>query len=450
MKKDVKKPKVVIVGGGFGGVRAAQTLGNKAVNVTLIDRTNHFIFQPLLYQVATAVLSPGEVAVPIRRVLHRYKNTEVVLGEVVGFDNEKRLVKLEDGAEIEFDYLIVAAGARHSYFGHDEWEKDAPGLKTVEDAVEIRRRVLLAFELAEREAILTGKHQPLVFAVVGGGPTGVELAGAIAGIAKQALEKDFKAIDTKKTRVLLFEGSPEVLGTFAADLSKSAERQLRDLGVEVFLNSFVTRVEPNHIKVGDQWIECSVALWATGVMASGLSEALGAETDRAGRVLVEPDLSIPAYKNIFVIGDMAFLKDASGTTVPGLSPAAIQEGEHAAKNILGDLHGKPRRAFRYVNRGTMATIGRNKAIAEFGDWHFSGFVAWLMWVFVHIVLLINFRSRFAVLSEWVWAYFTRERSARLIVGNAAELARVKKSPEKAIAENGTASKMRITTKSGLL
>jgi NADH dehydrogenase len=238
-----------------------------------------------------------------------------------------------------------------------------------------------------------------------------------------------------------------VLGTFAEDLSKSAERQLRELGVEVFLNSFVERVEPNRIKVGDQWIECRVAIWATGVMASGLGAALGAETDRAGRVLVEPDLSIPAHKNIFVIGDMAFLKDAGGKVVPGLSPAAIQEGEHAAQNILGDLRAAPRRAFRYVNRGTLATIGRNKAIAEFGDWHFSGFVAWLMWVFIHIVLLVNFRSRLAVFSEWVWAYFTRERSARLIVGNAAELARVKKSTERAIAENGTAAKMKITAKS---
>ena len=438
---------MVIVGGGFGGVRAAQTLGDKAVEVTLIDRTNHFIFQPLLYQVATAVLSPGEVAVPIRRILHRYKNEEVILGEVVGFDKEKRLVRLEDGAQVEFDYLIVAGGARHSYFGHDEWERDAPGLKTVDDAVEIRRRVLLAFELAEREAILTGKHQPLVFAVIGGGPTGVEIAGAIAGIARRSLEKDFKAIDTRKARVLLFEGSPRVLGTFAEDLSKSAERQLRDLGVEVFLNSFVKQVEPNRIKVGDQWIECSVALWATGVMASGLGGALGAPTDRAGRVLVEPDLSIPAYKNIFAIGDMAFLKDANGVIVPGLSPAAIQGGEHAAKNILGDLRGNPRKAFRYVNRGTIATIGKNKAIAEFGNWHFSGFVAWLMWAFVHIVLMVNFRNRLAVLSEWVWAYFTRERSARLITGNAAELSRLEKPNEKAIAENGKFSKMKIPAKS---
>jgi NADH dehydrogenase len=318
-------------------------------------------------------------------------------------------------------YLIVAAGARHSYFGHEEWESVAPGLKTIEDAVEIRRRVLLAFEFAEREAILTGAHQPLVFAVIGGGPTGVELAGAIAGIAREALAKDFKAIDTKKARVLLFEGSSKILGTFAEDLSASAERQLRDLGVEVFLNSFVESVEPNRIKVGGSWIECSAALWATGVDASRLGKMLDAKTDRAGRVLVEPDLSVPGDKNIFVIGDMAFLKDANDVIVPGVSPAAIQEGEFAAENILRDLRGEPRRAFSYINYGTMATIGRNKAIAEFGKWHYSGFVAWLMWLFVHIVLLVNFRNRLAVLSEWGWAYFTRERSARLITGDANEL-----------------------------
>jgi NADH dehydrogenase len=415
--KTTRRPKVVIVGGGFGGIKAAQTLGNKAVHVTLIDRTNHFIFQPLLYQVATAVLSPGEVAVPIRRVLHGYRNISVILGEVADFDTRRRLVRLEDGSEIEYDYLIVAAGARHSYFGNDQWEADAPGLKTLDDAVEIRRRVLLAFEIAEREAIVNGEHKPLVFAVVGGGPTGVELAGAIAGIARRVLEKDFKAIDTRKTRVLLFEGLPRVLGTFAPDLSESAERQLRDIGVEVCLNSLVKDVEKNRIKVGDRWIECSVVIWATGVMASGLGTLLGTPTDRAGRVLVEPDLSIPANKKVFVVGDLAFLRDVAGVVVPGLSPAAIQEGEHAAMNILGDLRDEPRRSFRYVNRGTMATIGKNKAIAEFGNWHFSGLLAWLMWVFVHIILLVNFRNRLAVLSEWVWAYFTRERSARLITGN---------------------------------
>jgi NADH dehydrogenase len=421
MSNEAKKPKVVIIGGGFGGLSAAQKLGNMPVEVTLIDRKNHFIFQPLLYQVATAVLSAGEVAVPIRRILHPYRNIEVILGEVAGFDKEKRFVRLEDGAEIEFDYLILAAGARHSYFGHREWESVAPGLKTIEDAVEIRRRVLLAFELAEREAILTGTHKPLVFAVIGGGPTGVELAGAIAGIAREALAKDFKAIDTKKARVLLFEGSPKILGTFAEDLSASAERQLCDLGVEVFLNSFVESVEPNRIKIGDSWIECSVALWATGVDASPLGKMVSAKTDRAGRVLVEPDLSVPGDKNIFVIGDMAFLQDVNGVIVPGVSPAAIQEGEFVAENISQELRGAPRHAFHYVNYGTMATIGRKKAIAEFGRWHYSGFIAWLMWLFVHIVLLVNFRNRLAVLSEWAWAYFTRERSARLITGDANEL-----------------------------
>jgi NADH dehydrogenase len=416
-----KQPQIVIIGGGFAGLRAAKELGNKPFNVTLIDRKNHHTFQPLLYQVATAVLSPGEIASPIRRALHRYKNVEVVLGEVVDFDKETQLVKLSDGSEIPFDYLIVAAGARHSYFGHDEWEKDAPGLKTVEDAVEIRRRVLLAFELAEREAILTGVHEPLVFAVIGAGPTGVELAGAIAGIARQALAKDFKAIDTRKARVLLFEGSPRVLSTFDEYLSKKAEEHLRDLGVEVFLNSMVKEVEPGRIKVNDEWVECSVALWGTGVTASPLGKALEVETDRAGRVLVEPDLSIPGHKNIFVIGDMAYLKDVKGVIVPGVAPAAMQEAELTVKNIIRDRRGEARQPFKYVDKGSMATIGRNKAIAQIGSWKFSGFLAWTMWLFVHVISLIDFRSRLYVLSEWFWAYFTRERSARLITGDAEEL-----------------------------
>ncbi len=268
------RPKVVIVGGGFGGLWAAQALAKMPVDVTLIDRKNHHVFQPLLYQVATAVLSPGEIAQPIRRILHRNKNTEVILGEVVGFDKQERLVKLLGGEEIGYDYLIVAAGARHSYFGHDEWEADAPGLKTLEDAVEIRRRVLMAFELAEREAYLTGVKKSLNFVIIGGGPTGVELAGAIADIARKALAKDFKAIDTAAARVVLFEGSDRVLGTFASDLSDSAKRQLEDLGVEVRLNSFVTDVEEGRVKVGDEWIDCDVVLWATGVAASPLGKAL--------------------------------------------------------------------------------------------------------------------------------------------------------------------------------
>ena len=420
MDEPVKNPNVVIIGGGFGGLRAAKLLGNKKFNVTLVDRKNHHTFQPLLYQVATAVLSPGEIASPIRRILHRYKNVEVILGEAVDFDKEKQFVILHDGSEISYDYLIVAAGARHSYFGHDEWERDAPGLKTIEDAVEIRRRVLLAFELAERDALLTGTHEPLIFAVIGGGPTGVELAGAVAGIARRALVKDFKLIDTMKARVLLFEGSDRVLGTFAEDLSRKAENHLKDLGVEVFLNSMVKEIEPGRIKVGEEWIECSVALWGTGVMASPLGKALGVETDRAGRVLVNPDLTIPNYKNIFVIGDMSFYKDEDGI-VPGVAPAAIQQAETVVKNISNDLRSEPRKPFKYVDKGSMATIGRNVAIAQFRNWHFDGFFAWLLWLFIHVIILIDFRSRLWVLSEWFWAYFTRERSARLITGDAEEL-----------------------------
>lgn len=425
MNQKQGKPKIVIIGGGFGGLEAAKELGNRPVDVTLIDRKNHHTFQPLLYQVATAVLSPGEIASPIRRILHKYKNIEVILGEVTGFDLENQTVKLLECAsgpnEVGYDYLIVSAGARHSYFGHDEWEENAPGLKTVEDAVEIRRRVLLAFELAEREAYLTGVQKPLNFVVIGGGPTGVEMAGAIAGIARQALEKDFKAIDTRKARVMLFEGSDRVLGTFAEELSEKAKQQLEDLGVEVFLNSLVTEVEENRVKVGENWIECSVAIWATGVAASPLGKALGAETDRAGRVFVQPDLTLPNYKNVFVIGDMASLKMENGSPVPGVAPAAQQMAETSSANILRDLRGEPRANFKYVDKGSMATIGRNRAIAEIGNWKLSGYIAWLMWLFVHIISLIGFRNRLSVLSEWMWAYFTRERSARLIVGDAEEM-----------------------------
>jgi NADH dehydrogenase len=425
MNRAKNKPRVVIVGGGFGGLQAAKELGNEAVEVTLIDRKNHHTFQPLLYQVATAVLSPGEIASPIRRILHKYKNVEVILGEVIGFDLARQIVRLEECAsgasEIPYDYLIVAAGARHSYFGHDEWESDAPGLKTIEDAVEIRRRVLLAFELAEREAYLTGTHEPLNFVVVGGGPTGVEMAGAIAGIARIALEQDFKAIDTTKARVMLFEGSNRVLGTFAEELSERAKRDLEDLGVEVYLNNLVTEIEDGRVKVGDEWIDCSVAVWGTGVMASPLGKQLNAETDRAGRVIVNPDLTVIDHKNIFVIGDMASVKMANGQPVPGVAPAAMQMAGNAAANILRDLNNQPRKPFVYKDKGSMATIGRNRAIAEIGGWKLTGFIAWCAWLFVHIISLIGFRNRLSVLTEWMWAYFTRERSARLITGDAEEM-----------------------------
>lgn len=414
-------PKVVIIGGGFGGLWAAKALAKKEVDVLLIDRKNHHVFQPLLYQVATAVLSPGEIAQPIRRILHKAKNIEVILGEVSGFDKESSRVTLADGSQISYDYLIIAAGARHAYFGHDEWERQAPGLKTLEDALEIRRRVLMAFELAERDAYLTGVQKQLNFVIVGGGPTGVELAGAIAGIARQALAKDFRAIDTRKATVMLFEGSDKILGTFGKDLSESAKTQLESTGVEVRLNSFVTAIEPGRVKVGEDWIECDVALWATGVAASPLGKALGVEIDKAGRVFVEPDLTIPGFKNIFVIGDMAMLLQENGESVPGVSPAAMQMGGATAGNILRDLKGEPRENFTYVNKGTMATIGRSRAIADIQGFQFKGFIAWLMWLFLHVMFLIGFRNRFAVLFEWFWAYLTRERSARLITGDADEL-----------------------------
>lgn len=416
-----KYSRVVIIGGGFGGLQAAKTLARAPVEVTLIDKKNHHTFQPLLYQVATAVLSPGEIASPIRRILSRAKNVEVILGEAIGFDLERQKVKLADNSEIAYDYLIVAAGARHAYFGHDEWEKEAPGLKTIEDAVEIRSRVLLAFEYAERQAYLTGEHDPLNFVVIGGGPTGVELAGAIAGIARLALANDFKAIDTTRARVMLFEGSDRILSAFAEELSVRAKKDLEDLGVEVYLNSFVTDIEPGRIKVGEKWVDCEVALWASGVAASPLGKALGVETDKAGRVFVQPDLTIPHHKNIFVIGDMVYIEQENGQAVPGVAPAAMQMAENAAANILRDLRGEDRKNFEYKDKGSMATIGRNKAIVEIGKWKFTGFIAWLMWLFVHLISLIGFRNRLYVLSEWFWAYLTRERSARLITGDAEDL-----------------------------
>ena len=415
------RQKVVIIGGGFGGLWAAGALKNKPVDVTLIDRKNHHVFQPLLYQVATAVLSPGEIAQPIRRILHNAKNIEVILGEVTDFDLLGNAVILADGSSVPYDHLIVAAGARHSYFGHDNWETAAPGLKTVEDALEMRRRILLAFELAEREAYLDHTMKPLTFVVVGGGPTGVELAGAIGDIARTALRKDFKAIDTTKARVILFEGADRILGTYPPSLSDSAKRQLESIGVEVRLSSFVTDIESGRVKVGDEWIDCDVVLWATGVAASPLGKKLGADTDKAGRVFVKSDLSLPNAPNVFVIGDMASLKMENGEPVPGLGPAAQQEGTLAAKNILADMAGKPRRDFSYFDKGTMATIGRSKAIADIRGWKFSGIIAWFMWLFLHVVLLIGFRNRLAVMVDWAWAYLTRERSARLITGDAEEL-----------------------------
>ncbi|HEY7912591.1 MAG TPA: NAD(P)/FAD-dependent oxidoreductase [Blastocatellia bacterium] len=414
MKERAEHPQVIIVGGGFGGLYAAKALANEPVEVTLIDRKNHHTFQPLLYQVALAVLSPGEIAGSLRHILRKARNIQTILGEVTGFDTASRQVKLSDGATLDYDYLIVAAGARHAYFGHDEWEGEAPGLKTIEDAVEIRRRLLLAFEKAEREALLTGIQEAPTFAVIGGGPTGVELAGAIADLARLGLAKDFKAIDTTKARVRLYEGAARVLGTFSEESSRRAERQLEELGVEVHTNSMVTGVEPGRIRVGDEWIATDVSLWASGVAASPLGKQLGAETDRAGRVLIEQDLSLPGHHEVFVIGDMSALTDVNGTEVPGLAAAAMQQGKAAAENILRDLRGEKRLAFEYKNRGTMATIGHHRAVAEFGKKRFTGWVAWLLWSLVHVFLLIGFRSRATVMRQWIWAYVTRTGSSPLI------------------------------------
>jgi NADH dehydrogenase FAD-containing subunit/pimeloyl-ACP methyl ester carboxylesterase len=414
MKERPQGRRVVIIGGGFGGLRAAKALANEAVDVTLIDRKNHHIFQPLLYQVALGVLSPGEIAMSLRHILRKARNVRTILGEVAEFDTASRRVKLIDGGEITYDYLIIAAGARHAYFGHDEWEKDAPGLKTIENAVDIRSRLLRTFEAAERSAHLTGRQDPLNFAVIGGGPTGVELAGAIADLARLALAKDFKAIDTTKARVRLYEGSPRVLGTYSEDSSRKAQQQLEQLGVEVYTNSMVTAVEEGRIKVRDEWIETDVALWVAGVYPSSLGKQLRAPTDRAGRVLIEQDLSVPGHPEIFVIGDMAALTDASGTPVPGLGAAAVQEGKAAAQNILRDLRGNARLSFIYQDWGILATIGHHRAVAQFGHRTFSGFIAWLLWALVHIVLLIGFRNRVAVMSQWVWTYLTRQGSSPLI------------------------------------
>jgi NADH dehydrogenase len=408
-----QRPRVVIIGGGFGGLYAAKALRRVPVDVVVVDRKNHHVFQPLLYQVATAALSPGDIASPIRGILRRQTNVEVLLGEVVGFDLERRRVKLKD-TEIEYDYLIVAAGAQHSYFGRDDWAPMAPGLKTIEDALEIRRRVLLAFELAESEAARGAQPRPLNFVVVGGGPTGVELAGALKEIAVQTLAKEFKRIEPARARVILLEGAPRILPNFPEDLSRSAEEQLRELGVEVRTSTMVTAVEPERVRVGETEIPSAVTLWAAGVAASGLGRMLSGETDRAGRVPVGPDLTLPGHPEVFVIGDMALARDEGGKPLPGLGPVATQQGRAAAKNIARDLRAQPRPRFHYNNRGVLATIGRAAAVADFGRIHLSGFVAWLAWLFIHILMLIGFRNRLSVMLQWTWAYVVAQRGPRLI------------------------------------
>jgi NADH dehydrogenase len=409
-------PKVVIVGAGFGGLFAARKLARYPVQVTVIDRKNHHTFQPLLYQVATAGISPAEIATPIRWILRKHSNVEVLMGEVEGFDLDQRRVKLA-GFEVPYDYLIVAAGARHSYFGRDEWEQFAPGLKTIEDALEIRRRILLAFELAERQVAAGQAPVPLNFIVIGGGPTGVELAGTLAEIARRVLTDEFVSIDPKRTRIILLEGGPRILPSYPEDLSRSAERQLRDLGVEVRTSTMVTGVEAAAVSAGGTRIPAAVILWAAGVAASPLGKKLDATIDRAGRVMVNPDLSIPGHPEVFVLGDLASLKDQNGQMLPGVAPVALQQATATAENINRDLKHEPRHDFHYFDKGSLATIGRKAAVAQFGKVHISGVLAWMSWLFIHVLFLIGFRNRLFVLLQWAWSYFTYERGARLITGS---------------------------------
>ncbi len=406
--------RVVIIGGGFGGLNVAKKLKSAAVQITVLDRRNHHLFQPLLYQVAAAALNPSDIAMPIRRILRRQKNTEVLLGEATAIDATRRVVRLEDG-EIPYDYLVVATGATHSYFGKDQWARFAPGLKTIEDALLIRRRVLLAYEMAEREQDPKVQRRWLNFLIVGAGPTGVELAGALAEISRQTLEMDFRRIDPTSARIVLLEGAPRVLPTYPEDLSEAAERQLTKLGVEVRTHAQVTAIDADGAVVGSERIPASTVIWAAGVAASPLARSLGVPLDRAGRVVVEPDLSVPGHPEIFVIGDLAAAR-SGGKPVPGIAPAAIQEGKHTAKNIIGEMRGIARIPFHYRDKGSIATIGRAAAVADLGRFKFHGFFAWLTWLVVHIFFLIGFRNRLLVLIEWAWSYLTTERGARLITG----------------------------------
>lgn len=406
------KPHVVIVGGGFGGLAAARELANAPVRVTLLDRQNHHLFQPLLYQVATAGLNPSDISAPIRRLLADQKNVTVLLAEATSIDVAKRVVTITEG-EVAYDYLIVATGATHAYFGHDEWAGRAPGLKTLEDAVEIRQRFLLAFEAAERETDPARRRAWLTFVVVGAGPTGVELAGAMAEVARHALRNDFRSIDPGEARVILVEGLDRVLPTYSKALSANALEELKDRGVEVRLNTRVTRIDDEQVQMGDELVGARTVAWAAGVAASPLAKSLGAPLDRAGRVKVEPTLSIPGHPEVFVIGDLATIT-VDGVMVPGVAQGALQGGRQAAQNVVHLVDGETARNFEYEDLGSMATIGRNAAVAALGRAEFTGFVAWLMWLFVHVMALVGFRNRVAVILSWAWSYFTFNRGSRLI------------------------------------
>jgi NADH:ubiquinone reductase (H+-translocating) len=411
---DTRTPHVVILGGGFAGLYAAKGLADAPVRVTVVDRRNHHLFQPMLYQVATAALNPSDIASPIRSVLRRQKNTEVLLADVTEVEVEKRAVRFSDGGCLGYDYLIVATGAHHSYFGHEEWAPLAPGLKSLEDALEIRRRVLLAFELAEREPDTVKRHAYLTFVIVGGGPTGVETAGAVAEIRRYALSRDFRRIDPREATVMLLEGGPRLLPSYPPELSEKAKLDLRRLGVEVRTETLVTDIQPGWVRAAGWTIPTRTVIWAAGNTASALLKSLDAPLDRMGRAIVEPDCTIPDHPEVFVLGDAAAFDHQEGGSLPGIAPVAIQMGQYTARTILGDLAGRPRRAFRYWDKGQLAVIGRGSAVADIWRFHFGGFIAWLTWIFVHISFLIGFRNRVMVLLQWAWSYFTYGVGARII------------------------------------
>jgi NADH dehydrogenase len=424
----VALPQVVIIGGGFGGLYAARALRHARVRLTIVDRRNHHVFQPLLYQVAMAALSPGDIASPIRWILRRQSNAEVILADVRAIDQPRQRLILADG-EMSYDYLIVASGATHAYFGHDEWRAIAPGLKTIEDALDIRRRVLLAFERAEREADPARREPLLTFVVIGGGPTGVEMAGALAEISRQSLARDFRHFDPSSARILLLEAGPSVLSTFPEPLREAARADLARLGVNVRTGAAVTNVTAGHVAVGSETIAAETVIWAAGVAASPLGATLGVPLDRAGRVLIEPELTVPGSRTVFVIGDLASLTGVDGKPLPGVAQVAIQMGKHAARNILRGIEQQPYRPFVYKDLGNMATIGRASAVADLGWMRLHGYLGWLAWLFVHILNLIGFRNRLVVMVQWAWSYFSYQRAIRLITGSLPELDADASTPE---------------------
>jgi NADH dehydrogenase len=406
---------VVVVGAGFGGLNAVKKLGNAAgVDVTVIDRSNHHLFQPLLYQVAMAGLSPADIAAPIRSLVSSYKNVRVLQGSLTAVDLASNLLTTDFGS-LTYDYLVLACGARHSYFGHDEWEENAPGLKTLEQATEIRRRILSAFEIAERITDKEEQRRQLTFVVVGGGPTGVELAGAIGEMSRFTLAKDFRNIDAKLARVILIEAGPRILPTFSETQASRATRDLETLGVQVWASCRVTGIDADGVTAGSERIRAATVLWAAGVEASQIGRQLGGNMDRQGRVIVEPDLSLKEHPNVFVIGDMAHCVDESGKPLPGTAPVAMQQGRYVAQAILGEVQGQKREPFRFVDKGQMATIGRSRAILDVGRLHLAGWPAWVLWLIIHIYYLTGFKNRVLVVAQWAWSYLTFGRGARLIV-----------------------------------